>query len=56
MTAHNQFLPGTLNRLILRAVSLGPMHGCGIVRSIDQNPGNPLLIEQHALHRQSEEV
>src|SRR5258708_40252970 len=45
-----QLLPGTLDLLILRAVSLGPLHGYGILRRIGQIPGNALLIEQAALY------
>ena len=43
-------LPGTLDLLILRAVSLGPLHGYGILLRIGQISGNALLIEQGALY------
>ena len=45
-----QILPGTLDLLILRAVSLGPLHGYGILLRIAQISGNTLLIEQGALY------
>jgi transcriptional regulator len=45
-----QLLPGTLDLLILRAVSLGPQHGYGILLRIGQISGNSLLIEQGALY------
>src|ERR1700727_2331875 len=45
-----QLLPGTLDLLILRAVSLGPLHGYGILLRIAQISGNTLLIEQGALY------
>ena len=45
-----QLLPGTLDLLILRAVSLGPLHGYGILLRIDQISGNALLVEQGALY------
>jgi PadR family transcriptional regulator, regulatory protein PadR len=45
-----QVLPGTLDLLILRAVSLGPLHGYGILLRIGQISGNALLIEQGALY------
>lgn len=45
-----QLLPGTLDLLILRAVSLGPLHGYGILLRIGQISGNSLLIEQGALY------
>lgn len=43
-------LPGTLDLLILRAVSLGPLHGYGILLRIEQISGRALLIEQGALY------
>jgi transcriptional regulator len=45
-----QLLPGTLDLLILRAVSLGPLHGYGILLRIGQISGDALLIEQGALY------
>jgi PadR family transcriptional regulator PadR len=45
-----QLLPGTLDLLILRAVSLGPLHGYGILLRIEQISGAALLIEQGALY------
>jgi PadR family transcriptional regulator PadR len=45
-----QLLPGTLDLLILRAVSLGAMHGYGILLRIGQISDNALLIEQGALY------
>ena len=50
MTDQAQLLPGTLDLLILRAVSLGPLHGYGILLRIGQISGNALLIEQGALY------
>src|SRR6201988_2450536 len=45
-----QLLPGTPDLLSLRAVSLGPLHGYGILLRIGQISGNALLIEQGALY------
>jgi PadR family transcriptional regulator PadR len=45
-----QLLPGTLDLLILRAVSLGPLHGYGVLLRIEQISGNALFIEQGALY------
>ena len=45
-----QILPGTLDLLILRAVSLGPLHGYGILLRIAQISANALLVEQGALY------
>ncbi|HEY7790103.1 MAG TPA: PadR family transcriptional regulator [Vicinamibacterales bacterium] len=43
-------LPGTLDLLILKAVSLGPKHGYGILLRIQQISGGALSIEQGALY------
>ena len=50
MAGQAQLLPGTLDLLILRAVSLGPLHGYGILLRIGQISGNALLVEQGALY------
>lgn len=50
MAEQAQLLPGTLDLLILRAVSLGPLHGYGILLRIGQISGQALLIEQGALY------
>ena len=50
MTDQAQILPGTLDLLILKAVSLGPLHGYGILLRIGQISGRALLIEQGALY------
>jgi len=45
-----QILPGTLDLLILKAVSLGPLHGYGVLLRIGQISRKALLIEQGALY------
>lgn len=50
MADQAQLLPGTLDLLILRAVSLGPLHGYGILLRIEQISAGALLIEQGALY------
>ena len=45
-----ELLPGTLDLLILKAVSLGPQHGYGILLRIEQISGQTLSIEQGALY------
>jgi transcriptional regulator len=45
-----QLLPGTLDLLILKAVSLGPLHGYGVLLRIQQISGQALLVEQGALY------
>jgi transcriptional regulator len=43
-------LPGTLDLLILKAVSLGHLHGYGVLLRIGQISGGALNIEQGALY------
>jgi transcriptional regulator len=45
-----QLLPGTLDLLILKAVSLGPLHGYGVLLRIQQITRGALLAEQGALY------
>ena len=45
-----QLIPGTLDLLILRALSLGPLHGYGVLLRIEQISGGALQIEQGALY------
>ena len=50
MPEHAQILPGNLDLLILKAVSLGPLYGYGILLRIEQISQRALLIEQGALY------
>jgi PadR family transcriptional regulator PadR len=50
MPERAQILPGTLDLLILKAVSLGPLYGYGILLRIEQISRGMLLIEQGALY------
>ena len=50
MEPQAQILPGTLDLLILKAVSLGPLHGYGVLLRIQQISQGALLIEQGALY------
>jgi PadR family transcriptional regulator PadR len=43
-------LQGTLDMLILKAASLGPLHGYGILLRIQQISGNRLEIQQGSLY------
>src|SRR5213596_2241582 len=45
-----ELLPGTLDLLILKTVSLGPLHGYGVLLRIEQISGRALLVEQGALY------
>ncbi|MGH9398476.1 MAG: PadR family transcriptional regulator [Terriglobia bacterium] len=50
MDRHAQILPGILDLLILKAVSLGPLHGYGVLLRIGQISKGALVIEQGALY------
>ena len=50
MPEQAQLLPGTLDLLILKAVSLGPLHGYGVLLRIEQITRGALLAEQGALY------
>ena len=50
MTDQAGLLPGTLDLLILKAVSLGRLHGYGVLLRIEQISGGALLIQQGALY------
>jgi transcriptional regulator len=50
MAAQAALLPGTLDVLILKAVSLGAQHGYGVLLRIEQITGGALAIEQGALY------
>ena len=50
MNNETELLPGTLDLLILKAVSLGPLHGYGVLLRIQQISGEALFIEQGALY------
>ena len=50
MAPQADLLPGTLDLLILKAVSLGAHHGYGVLLRIEQITGGALAIEQGALY------
>ena len=50
MGKNADLLPGTLDMLILKAVSLKPLHGYGVLLRINQISGNALDITQGSLY------
>jgi len=50
MAKHLDLLQGTLDMLILKAVSLGPLHGYGILLRIQQISRDRLEIQQGSLY------
>jgi transcriptional regulator len=50
MHPENTILPGTLDMLILKAVSLGKLHGYGVLLRIEQISGQKLRMQQGTLY------
>lgn len=50
MPKAQDLLQGTLDMLILKAVSLGPLHGYGVLLRIQQISGERLQIQQGSLY------
>ena len=50
MQAKSAILPGTLDMLILKAVSLGKRHGYGVLLRIEQISGEKLQVQQGTLY------
>ena len=50
MAKSAELLPGTLDMLILKAVSLNPLHGYGVLLRIKQISGDALEIPQGSLY------
>lgn len=46
----NDLLQGTLDMMVLKAVSLGPLHGYGVLLRIQQISGDRLAIQQGSLY------
>jgi PadR family transcriptional regulator PadR len=47
----NEILPGTLNLMVLKTIStLGPLHGYGIARRIEQISGDRLQLNQGTIY------
>src|ERR1700722_6172612 len=49
-TERTSLLQGTLDLLILRTLVLGPQHGQGVARAIQENSNDELLVEHGALY------
>jgi transcriptional regulator len=50
MSSPEPILPGTLDLLILKAVSLGERHGYGVLLRLQQMTGGNLALEQGAIY------
>jgi len=51
MATPAELLPGTLDFLVLKAVSLGKLHGYGVLLRLEQISGGALLVQQGALYQ-----
>ncbi len=51
MPSPAELLPGTLDVLVLKAVSLGKLHGYGVLLRIEQISAGALLVQQGALYQ-----
>jgi PadR family transcriptional regulator, regulatory protein PadR len=49
-TAKAELLQGTLDLLILRTLTAGPLHGYAIVQSIQRRSGDVLVVEEGSLY------
>jgi transcriptional regulator len=49
-TTRGELLPGTLEMLILKTLTRGPLHGYGIAQFIEQNSGDVLRVEEGSLY------
>jgi PadR family transcriptional regulator, regulatory protein PadR len=45
-----ELLPGNLDLMILKAISLGDVHGYGVLLRIEQISGGAILVQQGALY------
>jgi transcriptional regulator len=43
-------LHGTLDALVLKTLSRGPLHGCGVARAIEEAGGDALVVEEGSLY------
>ncbi|HEY4133010.1 MAG TPA: PadR family transcriptional regulator [Gemmatimonadaceae bacterium] len=50
MTDDGELLPGTFDMLLLKALTLGPMHGWGIAERIERLSGGACEIQQGAVY------
>jgi PadR family transcriptional regulator len=47
---HAELLPGNLDVVILKAISLGEVHGYGVLLRIEQISGGAIVVQQGALY------
>ena len=50
MLGTRELFPGTLDLLVLKALSLGPTHGYGVLKRIEETSRGQLSVEQGSLY------
>ncbi len=50
MASSAELLPGNLDLVVLKAISLGDVHGYGVLLRIEQISGGAILVQQGALY------
>jgi len=50
MLGTRELFPGTLDLLVLKALSMGPTHGYGVLKRIEETSGDLLSVEQGSLY------
>jgi PadR family transcriptional regulator PadR len=50
LPSRNDLLPGTLEMLILKTLTRGPLHGYGIAQFLEQTSGDMLRVEEGSLY------
>lgn len=50
MAPSAELLPGNLDLVVLKAISLGDVHGYGVLLRIEQISGGAILVQQGALY------
>ena len=50
MKGDGELLPGTFDMLVLKALSLGPMHGWGVAERIERLSGNVFAVQQGVVY------
>ncbi len=50
MAEKNELLPGTLDLLVLRVLSRGELHGCGITNRLEQLSKSALQVDEGSLY------
>lgn len=50
MASRRDLLPGTLDMLVLKTLSIQPMHGYAIARQIERTSGDVLRVEEGSLY------